>query len=89
MKSKAVRVPDALWEAAKAKADEYDVSLGEVIRKHLEDLVASTTWYVTKWDCVPPAWGAFFVVEEDVWSEDLSERHIRKWKPAPLERYTK
>ena len=84
MTTRAVRVPDALWEAAKIKAIEYDVHLSEVIRKHLEEFVASSTWYVTVWDCKPPAWGSSFVVVEDVWSDDLTTRHIRKWKPGKV-----
>ena len=80
MTTRAVRIPDALWEAAKIKAVEYDVHLSEVIRKHLEDFVASTTWYVTVWDCMPPVWGASFTVEEDHWSPDMKTRHIRTWK---------
>ena len=82
MTTKAVRVPDALWDAAKIKAVEYDVHLSEVIRMFLEDFTATTMWYITKWDCEPPAWGSTFVVEEDVWSADLKVRHIRKWKPG-------
>ena len=40
MTPKGVRVPDALWAAAKAKADERDELLSEVIRKALERYVA-------------------------------------------------
>ena len=80
MTTRAIRVPDALWDAAKTKAVEYDVPLSEVIRKHLEDFVASSTWYATVWDCKPPEWGTSFVVLEDTWSPDMTTRHIRKWK---------
>ena len=80
MTTRAVRVPDALWDAAKAKAVEYDVHLSEVIRRHLEDFVAASAWYRTVWDCKPPAWGARFVVEEDSWSADMTTRHIHKWR---------
>ena len=82
MTTRAIRVPDALWEAAKITAVQYDVHLSEVIRKHLEDFVASSTWYKTTWDCKPPAWGESFIVESDGWSPDLSTRHIFKWKPG-------
>ena len=75
-------MPDALWEAAKIKAVEYDVHLSEVIRKHLEVFVASATWYATVWDCKPPVWGDSFRVEEDFWSPDMNTRHILRWTPV-------
>ena len=34
-----VRIPDALWEAAKAKAEERGENLSDVIRKALERYV--------------------------------------------------
>ena len=40
MVPKAVRVPDDLWRAAQAKADERGEYLSEVIRKALERYVA-------------------------------------------------
>lgn len=40
MKSKALRVPDELWTAALAKADERGDVLAEEIRKFLERYVA-------------------------------------------------
>lgn len=40
MKSKALRVPDELWAAALAKADERGDVLAEEIRKFLERYVA-------------------------------------------------
>ena len=40
MVPKAVRVPDELWRAAQAKADERDEYLSEVIRKALERYVS-------------------------------------------------
>jgi len=40
MTPKAVRVPDGLWVAAKAKADQRDEVLSEVIRKALMRYVA-------------------------------------------------
>ena len=40
MVPKAVRVPDELWRAAQAKADERGEYLSEVIRKALERYVA-------------------------------------------------
>jgi len=39
MSRRAVRVPDALWKAAQAKADENDEYLSEVIRRALESYV--------------------------------------------------
>jgi len=39
IKPKSVRVPDDLWAAAKAKADERGEVLSEVIRKALERYV--------------------------------------------------
>lgn len=39
IKPKSVRVPDALWRAAQAKADERGEVLSEVIRKALERYV--------------------------------------------------
>jgi predicted HicB family RNase H-like nuclease len=35
----AIRVPEALWQAAKAKADERDESVSDVIRRALERYV--------------------------------------------------
>ena len=40
MVPKAVRVPDELWRAAQAKADERGEYLSEVIREALEKYVA-------------------------------------------------
>ena len=40
MTPKAVRVPDGLWAAAQAKADERGEYLSEVIRKALERYVS-------------------------------------------------
>ena len=42
MKPKALRVPDDLWKAAQATADERGEVLSEVIRKFLETYVKST-----------------------------------------------
>ena len=39
IKAKSVRVPDALWRAAQAKADQRDEVLSEVIRAALRDYV--------------------------------------------------
>jgi len=39
MSRRAVRVPDALWAAAQAKADENGEYLSEVIRRALESYV--------------------------------------------------
>ena len=39
MSRRAVRVPDALWARAQAKADENDEYLSEVIRRALESYV--------------------------------------------------
>lgn len=39
MKSRVVRVPDDLWTAAQAKADERGEYLSEVIRRALERYV--------------------------------------------------
>lgn len=36
MKSRVIRVPDKLWAAAKAKADEKGETVSEAIRKFLE-----------------------------------------------------
>ena len=36
MPLRSVRVPDAVWQAAQAKADEREENLSEVIRKALE-----------------------------------------------------
>ena len=36
MTAKAVRVPDALWKAAKARADERGETVSEAVRKFLE-----------------------------------------------------
>jgi hypothetical protein len=41
MSRRAVRVPDALWARAQAKADENDEYLSEVIRRALESYVIS------------------------------------------------
>jgi len=41
MSRRAVRVPDALWAKAQAKADENDEYLSEVIRRALESYVAT------------------------------------------------
>lgn len=40
IRAKSVRVPDALWRAAQAKAASRDEVLSEVIRKALERYVA-------------------------------------------------
>lgn len=39
MKSRVVRIPDHLWEAAKARADERGETVSEAIRKFLERYV--------------------------------------------------
>jgi len=39
MKSRVIRVPDELWEAARAKADERGESLAEAIRAFLRRYV--------------------------------------------------
>ena len=39
IKAKSVRVPDVLWDAAKAKADQRGEYLSEVIRRALERYV--------------------------------------------------
>jgi len=39
MPSRNIRVPDVLWAAAKAKADEQGDNLSEVIRRALERYV--------------------------------------------------
>jgi len=39
MKAKAIRIPDPLWAAAQAKADERGEVLSEVIRAALERYV--------------------------------------------------
>jgi len=36
MKTRVVRVPDALWEAAKERADERGETVSDAIRKFLE-----------------------------------------------------
>ena len=41
MSRRAVRVPDALWARAQAKADENDEYLSEVIRRALESYVTT------------------------------------------------
>lgn len=43
MTAKSVRVPDALWAAAQAKADERGEVLSEVIRATLERYVRKAT----------------------------------------------
>ena len=40
MVMKAIRVPEELWRAATAKADEHNVYLSDVIRKYLERYVS-------------------------------------------------
>jgi predicted transcriptional regulator len=39
MTSKAIRMPDELWEAAQALADKWDMYLSEVIRAAVEAYV--------------------------------------------------
>lgn len=41
MKTRGIRVPDALWEAAVAKADAEGVYVSEVIREALEVYIAA------------------------------------------------
>lgn len=36
MKSRVIRVPDALWQAAKQRADERGETVSEAVRKFLE-----------------------------------------------------
>ena len=36
MKSRVIRIPDALWEAAKVRADEKGETVSEAVRKFLE-----------------------------------------------------
>lgn len=36
MKAKAIRIPERLWQAAQAKADEKGETVSEAIRKFLE-----------------------------------------------------
>lgn len=39
MKSRVIRVPDKLWEAAKKRADQRDETVSEAVRKFLERYV--------------------------------------------------
>lgn len=39
MKSRVIRVPDELWEAAKTRADERGESVSDAVRKFLERYV--------------------------------------------------
>jgi len=40
MQQRAVRVPDKIWDAAKAKAEERGDNLSEIIRRALEKYAA-------------------------------------------------